>query len=87
VQGSAPESEPSPSGTRRNRSASTPKNGSPWGASAIVAVVDDQYLDRIDKAVGKATKKVTKAIDKGDYDAVVKAVNEGDEKTIEAAAT
>ena len=38
-------------------------------------------------AVGKATKKVTKAIDKGDYDAVVKAVNEGDEKIIEAAAT
>ncbi len=59
----------------------------PNGASAIVAVVDDQYLDRIDKTVAKATKKVTKAIDKGDYDAVVKAVNEGDEKIIEAAAT
>ena len=59
----------------------------PVGSSAIVAVVDDLYLDRIDKAVGKATKKVTKAIDKGDYDAVVKAVNEGDEKIIEAAAT
>jgi uncharacterized membrane protein len=59
----------------------------PVGSSAIVAVVDDLYLDRIDKAVGKATKKVTKAIDKGDYDAVVKAVNEGDEKIIEAAAS
>ena len=59
----------------------------PRGASAIVAVVDDQYLDRIDRAVTKATKKVTKAIDEGDYDAVVKAVNEGDEKIIEAAAT
>jgi len=59
----------------------------PVGSSAIVAVVDDLYLDRIDKAVGKATKKVTKAIDRGDYDAVVKAVNEGDEKIIEAAAT
>ena len=59
----------------------------PRGASAIVAVVDDQYLDRIDGAVTKATKKVTKAIDEGDYDAVVKAVNEGDEKIIEAAAT
>ena len=59
----------------------------PVGSSAIVAVVDDLYLDRIDKAVGKATRKVTKAIDKGDYDAVVKAVNEGDEKIIEAAAT
>jgi uncharacterized membrane protein len=59
----------------------------PEGASAIVAVVDDRYLDRIDKTVAKATKKVTKAIDKGDYDAVVKAVNEGDDKIIEAAAT
>ena len=29
-------------------------------------------------------KKISKAIDKGDYDAVVKAVNEGDEKIIEA---
>ena len=51
-----------------------------------MAVVDDLYLDRVDKAIGKATKKVTKAVDKGDYDAVVKAVNEGDEKIIEAAA-
>ena len=57
----------------------------PAGASAIVAVVDDLYLDRVDKAVAKAAKKVSKAIDNGDYDAVVKAVNEGDEKIIEAA--
>ncbi len=56
----------------------------PAGSSAIVAVVDDLYLDRVDKAVGKASKKVAKAVDKGDYDAVVKAVNEGDEKIIEA---
>jgi uncharacterized membrane protein len=57
----------------------------PAGSSAIVAVVDDLYLDRVDRAVGKAVKKVNKAVDKGDYDAVVKAVNEGDEKIIEAA--
>ncbi|WP_405068240.1 DUF1269 domain-containing protein [Kribbella sp. NBC_01510] len=57
----------------------------PAGSSAIAAVVDDLYLDRVDKAVGKAAKKVSKAIDKGDYDAVVKAVNEGDEKVIDAA--
>ena len=56
----------------------------PVGSSAIVAVVDDLYLDRIDKAVEKASKKVSKAIEKGDYDAVVKAVNEGSEKIIEA---
>jgi len=57
----------------------------PPGSSAMVAVVDDLYLDSIDKAVVKATKKVSKAVDSGDYDAVVKAVNEGDEKIIEAA--
>jgi len=57
----------------------------PPGSSAIVAVVDDLYLDRVDSAVAKAEKKVSKAVDKGDYDAVVKAVNEGDEKIIDAA--
>jgi uncharacterized membrane protein len=57
----------------------------PPGSSAIVAVVDDLYLDRVDKAVSKANKKISKAVDKGDYDAVVKAVNEGDEKIIDAA--
>ena len=71
--------------TRRRPSGSTRRNGCLSGASAIVAVVDDLYLDRVDAAVGKATKKVSKAIDKGDYDAVVKAVNEGDEKIIETA--
>ena len=56
----------------------------PAGASAIVAVVDNLYLDRVEAAIEQATKKISKAIDKGDYDAVVKAVNEGDEKIIEA---
>lgn len=59
----------------------------PVGSSAIVAVVNDLYLDGVDKAIEKADRKVTKAIDKGDYDAVVKAVNEGNEKIIEAAAS
>jgi uncharacterized membrane protein len=56
----------------------------PADSSAIVAVVDDRYLDRIDAAFEKATKKIGKAVDKGDYDDVVKAVNEGDEKIVEA---
>jgi uncharacterized membrane protein len=56
----------------------------PAGSSAIVAVVDDLYLDRVDQAVTKAVKKTNKAIDKGDYDAVVKAMNEGGEKIVEA---
>jgi len=56
----------------------------PPGSSAIVAVVDNLYLDRVDEAIVQATKKINKAIDSGDYDAVVKAVNEGDEKIIDA---
>jgi len=56
----------------------------PPGSSAIVAVVDDEYLDNVDAAVAKATKKVSKAIDKGDYDAVVKALDEGGEKIVKA---
>ena len=56
----------------------------PPGASAIVAVIDDQYLDRVDAAVADAQKKVSKAIDKGDYDAVVKALNEGGQQIVEA---
>ena len=56
----------------------------PPNSSAIVAVVDDQYLDRVEAAVEHATKKVNKAIDKGDYDAVVKAVNKGGEKVVDA---
>ncbi len=49
----------------------------PVNSSAIVAVIDDLYLDRIDAAVTKAVKKTNRAIDKGDYDAVVKALEEG----------
>jgi len=56
----------------------------PPGSSAIVAVVDDLYLDRVDAAIEQATNKIAKAIEKDDYDAVVKAVNEGDEKIIQA---
>ena len=56
----------------------------PPGSSAIVAVIDDQYLDRVDAAVADAQKKVSKAIDKGDYDAVVKALNEGGQQIVEA---
>jgi uncharacterized membrane protein len=56
----------------------------PRDSSAIVAVVDDLYLDRVDSAVAQATKKVNRAIATGDYDAIVKAVNEGDEKIVDA---
>jgi uncharacterized membrane protein len=56
----------------------------PAGSSAIVAVIDDEYLDQVDAAVERATKKVNKAIDKDDHDAVVKALNEGGQEVVEA---
>jgi hypothetical protein len=56
----------------------------PVNSSAIVAVIDDLYLDRVDAAVTKAVKKTNKAIDKGDYDDVVKALNEGGEDIAKA---
>ena len=56
----------------------------PNNSSAIVAVVDDLYLDRVDKAITKASKKIDKAIDKGDYEAIVKAINEGGDKVVDA---
>jgi uncharacterized membrane protein len=56
----------------------------PANSSAIVAVIDDLYLDRVDNAVAKAVKKTNKAIDKGDYDAVVEAVTEGSDDIAKA---
>ena len=49
----------------------------PPDSSAIVAVIDDRYLDRIDAALSKAIKKVDKAIDKDDYEELQKAIDEG----------
>jgi uncharacterized membrane protein len=56
----------------------------PADSSAIVAVVDDLYLDRVDKAVSRAVKKVNKAIDKNDYDAVLAALDEGGDSIVKA---
>lgn len=56
----------------------------PPGSSAIVAVVDDAYLDRIDAALGKSVKKVSKAIDSGDYDKVKKAVEDSADRITDA---
>ena len=56
----------------------------PVGSSALVAVVDDMYADRVDKAVTKATKRVSKAIDSGDYEKIQKAIDEGTDKIADA---
>ena len=59
----------------------------PKGSSAIVAVIDDRYLDRIDAALDKAVKKIDKAIDRDDYAALEKAIDEGGDKIAKAIAS
>ena len=50
----------------------------PPGSSAVIVVVDDTYLDRVDKALTKSTKKINKAVDKGDYEELTKALQDAD---------
>jgi uncharacterized membrane protein len=56
----------------------------PPGSSAIVAVLDDQYLDGVDKALANSTKKINKAIDSGDYDKIKQAVSDAGDQVSDA---
>lgn len=56
----------------------------PANSSAIIAIVNDEYADRVDRALDKAVKKVDKAIDSGDYEKLSKALAEGDQSIVEA---
>ena len=46
----------------------------PPGSSAVVAVVDDVYADKVENALVKSDKRINQAIDKGDYDELQKAI-------------
>lgn len=48
----------------------------PPGSSAIVAVIDDKYLDRVERALTRSTKRIHKAIDAEDYDKLEEALAE-----------
>ena len=48
----------------------------PPGTSAVVAIVDDVYADRVEAALVKSDKRINKAIDKGDYDELEKAIEQ-----------
>ena len=52
----------------------------PANSSAVVVVVDNKYLDRVEAALGKASKQVNKAIDSGDYDKLQKALSKSDDE-------
>ncbi len=44
------------------------------GSSAILAILDDTYADRLDRVLTRADKRITRAIDSGDYDRLVRAL-------------
>ena len=46
----------------------------PPDSSAVVVVLDGKVLDRVEKALGKANKRINKAIDSDDYDQLQKAL-------------
>ena len=46
----------------------------PPNSSAIVVVLDDKYLDRVEKALTKAEKRISKAIDSDDAEKLEKAL-------------
>ena len=46
----------------------------PPGTSAILVVIDDEYMDNVDSALTNADKSINKAIDSGDYDDIQKAI-------------
>ena len=52
----------------------------PANSSAVVVVVDDTYLDGVQKALGKSVKRINKAIDKDDYDKLRKAVEKSQDE-------
>ena len=47
----------------------------PPGSSAVVAVVDDQWADKVQSALVKSDKRINKAIDSGDYEELQKAIS------------
>jgi uncharacterized membrane protein len=59
----------------------------PPNSSAIVAIIDDRYLDRVEEALSKSLRKVEKAIDKDDYEALQKAIDEGGDRIAKAMAS
>ena len=46
----------------------------PPNSSAVVVIVDDKYLDRVEASLVNANKNVNKAIDSGDADKLQKAI-------------
>jgi uncharacterized membrane protein len=56
----------------------------PAGSSAVVAVVDDTYADKVEAALVNSDKRINKAIDKGDYDELQKALEKSSDEVSSA---
>ena len=56
----------------------------PPNSSAVVVVVDNKYLDRVQGALVKSDKQVSKAISKDDYSDLQKALSKSDDEVTKA---
>ncbi|MBP7929754.1 MAG: DUF1269 domain-containing protein [Acidimicrobiia bacterium] len=57
----------------------------PNGSSAIMAVIDDEYADRLDRVLAKSTRRISRAVDSGDYDKLAKALDKSADSLQDAA--
>lgn len=57
----------------------------PPNSSAVVAVVDDVYADKVEAALVKADKRITKAIDSDDYEKLEAAIAKSEDEVSKAA--
>lgn len=53
------------------------------GTSAVVAVVDDKWADRVEAALQRSDKRISKAIDSDDYEKLRKALDESADDIVE----
>jgi uncharacterized membrane protein len=56
----------------------------PPGSSAVVAVVDDQWADKVEGALVNSDKRINKAIDSGDYDQLQTAISQSSDEVSDA---
>jgi len=59
----------------------------PAGSSAVVAVVDDQWADKVENALVKSDKRINQAIDSGDYKSLKEALAKSDAQVADAITT
>ena len=52
----------------------------PLNSSAVVVVIDNKYLDGVEKALDNSSKRINKAIDSDDYDKLQKALAKSDDE-------